>query len=104
MALAHFRMLIHELLNKDPDIVLEKVPLVVLGGKSAMCMAKNGKDTKHTRHISRRIHFVRNGEKCKMHKIDWCEVVLKLSNISTKNVGEPDLTPMVKYIMVIIDS
>ena len=30
MALAHFRMLIHELLNKDPDIVPEEAPLIVL--------------------------------------------------------------------------
>ena len=63
MALAHFRMLIHEFLNKDPDIVPEEAPLIFLDGKSAMCMDKNGKDTKHTRHISRRMHFVRNGEK-----------------------------------------
>ena len=69
-------MLIHELLNKDPNIVPEEAPLIVLDSKSAMCMAKNGKDTKHTRHITRRMYFVRNGEKCKMHIIDWCEVGL----------------------------
>ena len=63
MALAHFRMLIHEWLNKDTDIVPEEAPSILLDSKSAMCMAKNGKDTKHTRHIARRIHFVRNGEK-----------------------------------------
>ena len=73
MDLAYFRMLIHEFLNKDPDIVTEEAPLIVLYSKSSMCIAKNGKDTKHTRHISRRIHFVRNGEKLNMHKIDWCE-------------------------------
>ena len=43
MSLAHFRMLIHELLNKDPDIVPEEAPLIVLYGKSAMCMANNGR-------------------------------------------------------------
>ena len=63
MDLAHFRMLIHELLNNYPDIVPEEAPLIVLDSKSAMCMAKNGKDAKHTRHILRRMHFVRNGEK-----------------------------------------
>ena len=73
MALAHFRMLIHEFLNKDPDIVPEEATLVFLGSKYAMYMAKNGKDTKHTRHIARRMHFVRNEEKCKRHKIYWCE-------------------------------
>ena len=61
MDLSHFRMLIHELLNKDPYIVPEEAPLIFLGRKSAMCMAKNSKDTKHTRHIARRMHFVRNG-------------------------------------------
>ena len=57
MALAHFRMLINELLNKDLDIVPEEVPLIVLDIKSDMCMAKNSKDTKHTRHIEMIMHF-----------------------------------------------
>ena len=61
MALAYFRMLIHEFLNKDPDIVIEKYPLIILDSKSAVCMANNGKDTKHTSHIARRMHLVRNG-------------------------------------------
>ena len=39
-----------------------------------------------------------------MHKIDWCEVGLKLADIATKNVGEPDLTPKMKYIMVKLDN
>ena len=63
-------------------------------------MANNGKDTKHIRHIARRIHFVSNGEKCKMQKIDWCEGGLQLAYIGTKNVSEPDITPRMKYIMV----
>ena len=63
MALAHFRMLIREFLNKDPDIVPEEATLIVLDSKSSMCMAKNGKDTKHTRNIARRIHSVRTVEK-----------------------------------------
>ena len=70
MALEHFRMLIHELLNEDPDMVPKEAPLNVLDSKSAMCMAKNGKDTKHTRHIARIMHYLRNGKECKMHKID----------------------------------
>ena len=35
-----------------------------------------------------------------MHKIYWCEVGLQLAEIGTKNVGEPDLTPRTKYIVV----
>ena len=44
-------MLIHELLNKDPYIVPEESPLIILNRKSAVCMDNNGKDTKHTMHI-----------------------------------------------------
>ena len=67
-------------------------------------MDKNGKDTKHTRHIARRMHLVRNGEKCKNHKINWCEGGMQLAEISTKNVSEPDITPRMKYIMVRLEN
>ena len=78
--------------------------MIVLDSKSDMCVAKNVKDNKHTRHISRRMNFVRNGEKCKMHKIDCCEGGLQLADIVTKNVGEPDLTPSMKCIMVRLEN
>ena len=68
--------------------------MIFLDIKSAMCMAKNGKDTKHTRHIARIMNLVGNEEKCKMHKIDWCEGGLQLADIGTKNLSEPDLTPI----------
>ena len=69
-----------------------------------MCMANKDKDTKHTRNIARRMHFVRNGEKCKMQKMDWCEGGLQLADIGTNNVSEPDLRPRMKYIMVRLEN
>ena len=56
-------MLIHELLSKDLYIVPEEATMIVLDSKSAIYMAKNCKDTKHTRHIARIMNLVRNGEK-----------------------------------------
>ena len=35
-----------------------------------------------------------------MHKIDWCEVGLKLEEIATKNVWENELNSRMKYILV----
>ena len=35
-----------------------------------------------------------------MHKIDWCEGGLQLADIGTMNVSAPDLTPIMKYVMV----
>ena len=39
-----------------------------------------------------------------MHKIDWCEGGMQLADIDTKNVGKPDLTRRMKYIMVRLDN
>ena len=97
MDLAHFRMLNYELLNKDPDIILEEAPLIILDSNSAMCKADDDKDTKHTKINARIMHFVINGDKCKMHKIDWCEGGLQLTYIDTKNNGDADLTPRKIY-------
>ena len=46
MALETFRILIHELLNKYPDIIPEEAPIIILDSKSVVCMAKNGKEKK----------------------------------------------------------
>ena len=85
MFLAHFKMLIHELLNKNPDIVPEEATLNVLYRNYAMCMARNGKDTKHTRQIARRIHFLMNTENARFIKsigvkevCSWQTLVLRL--------------------------
>ena len=80
-------MVIHEFLNKDKYIDPEESPLIILDSNSDICMARNGKVTKHTMHIDRIVHFERNGEKWKMHSIDWCEGGLQLEYIATKNVG-----------------
>ena len=104
MVLARFRVLICELLNKDPYIVPEESPIIILYSKSDVFMASNDKDIKNTCHISRRVCFVRNCENCKMHKIDWCEGGLQLAYISTNNVGENYLNHRIKYIMIRLDN
>ena len=63
MTLEHLSIPMNELLNKDTYIVPEESTIIILDRKSAVCMAKNGKYTKHTRKIARRVHFLRNGEK-----------------------------------------
>ena len=104
MDLAYFRVLIHELLNKDPDKVPEEGPLIILDSKYAVFIANNGRDTNHNRHIARRVNFVRNGENCNIHKIEWCEGDMQLEDITSKHVGETDLNPIMKYIMVSLDN
>ena len=62
MALPHYRILNNELMNKDLDEVPKEAPLIMLDSKSSVFMANNDNYTKYTIQISRRMHFVRNGE------------------------------------------
>ena len=39
-----------------------------------------------------------------MYNIDWFEGGLQLADIETNNVGENDLNPRMKYIMVSVDN
>ena len=54
--------------------------------------------------FERRLNFVRNGENCKIHKIDWCQGGLQLADIATNNVDENDLNTKMGYIMLRIDN
>ena len=67
-------------------------------------MVKNGKDTKHTRKIDRRMKLVRNGEECNLHKTVWCEGGLQLPGIVTKNIREYELNPRLGYARVRLDN
>ena len=50
------------------------------------------------------MHFVSNGKKFNMHNIERCEGGMQLADIATKNFGENDLTPRMKYIIVMIEN
>ena len=56
-------------------------------------MYNNGKETKKTRNISRRMHFGRNGEECNLHNKVWCEGGLQMANNVNNNVREDKLNP-----------
>ena len=58
-----------------------------MDSKSALCVANNGKDKKYNRHVSRRVDFLRNGEKCRIQNIYWFEGGMQLEDIATSNVG-----------------
>ena len=47
MSLEHYRILNNEFLNKNAYLVPEQAPLIILGIKSAVCMARNSKDAKY---------------------------------------------------------
>ena len=86
--------------NKSP----EEAPLIILDRSSAVFIFDDSADTNHTSNISGRVHFVSNGDRCKMHKVDWYEGGIQLVDIVTKNFGENDLNTRMKYIMVSLEN
>ena len=74
------------MMNTDPDVVPDQSPIVLLDSKPAVCISTNGKDIKHTRQNSRRIHFVRNGWEWNLHDKVWREGVIKLVDIRNNNL------------------
>ena len=67
-------------------------------------MANNGKDTKHTRHIYRRMNLVINGEELKFNKTVWCQGVMQLAELTTKNSMEYELNPRLGFDMVRLEN
>ena len=103
MAVAHSRMLVNELNDVDPDDFGEAIKILV-DNTSAQAMAKNEKDTKHTRHIARRMHYVRDGQQIGAHDLNYIPADLNLADPGTKNLGADELEPRLKYMMCIIKS
>ena len=99
IALEHSRMMNNQLLNNDPYVVPEQAPQIILDRKSAILMSKNGKDTKHTRNISRRMHSARNCKECNLKNTVWCEGGLQLAYIVTQNFREDGLNARLGYDM-----
>ena len=88
MYLAHSRILNSELLNKDKYVVTEQAPLIILDKKSSVCMAKNGKDTKHTRKIDRRMHFKKMAKSEICTRQCGCREVCSCQTLEPKILGK----------------
>ena len=79
MDLLHIRILNNKLLSTDTYVVPEQATLIILDRKYYIRVDKIGKNTKHTRHISRIISLVRNGEDWNLYKKILFGGVLQLS-------------------------
>jgi len=71
--------------NKKP---FWKVPLI-LDSKSAIAMGSSFRDTKHTRHILRRYHYVREGVTANRFQMFWIKTDDELADIGTKQTPGP---------------
>ena len=74
----------------DKDYVpenIEKYPSsdVILDSAAAIAIASSDKDTKRTRNILRKYHFVRQGSALGQHKLGWIGTDDQMADPLTKN-------------------
>ena len=100
MAAAHLHMLLYDMKYlgtkhyNNAQLALPDPPTIIMVDNQAACrMSMNDKLTKHTRHISRRYHYVRQGAKMKLHAINWCPGDDMLADIMTKSTDPAKTTP-----------
>ena len=91
MAGAHTHMMLYDFLylgTPDYDTVQEKLPnpptVIMCDNQAAVQMAKNDQMTKRNRHIARRFHFVRQGQKLGLHILKYIKGEDQISDITTK--------------------
>ena len=96
MATAHMKMLLEDLEMQE---LSDPVPIIV-DSKSAHDMGHSFKTTKHTRHILRRYHYVKEGQKEGHHELMWIPSEYQLADIGTKSVTRKDLESRLTYLYV----
>ncbi len=87
IATSHLRMLLCEMEGINEANM--KATNVYFDSKSAIAMGNSYRDTKHTRHIMRRYHYVREGIASNRFTAQWITTVAQLADIGTKQTPGP---------------
>ena len=96
MGTAHIKMLLEDL-----ELVEISQPTpILIDSKAAHDMGHSFRSTKHTRHIMRRYHYVREGQLTGEHELTWIPNLYQLADIGTKPVTKTDLNNRLKYLFV----
>jgi hypothetical protein len=98
MAASHLRMLLCELEGVDESSMGPTTML--FDSKSAIAMGSSYRDTKHTRHIMRRYHYVRNEIAANRFTMKWIGTEFMISDIGTKQTPGPRHTFLMELIHV----
>ena len=110
MALAHLKMLLFDFENigkpdyNDLSEDKEVPPVLLVDNQATVNMARNFKPTKKCRHIARRYHYLREGERNKLHQLRWIPKEDQLADDLTKTQSEATAKPHVKRTLVELNS
>jgi hypothetical protein len=100
MASSHMRMLLYDYkhlgtkhYNKVNQMLDIAPSILMVDNQAAVQMGMNDKQTKLTRHIARRFHYVREGAKLGLHKLFWISKDHQLADILTKTQAATLINP-----------
>lgn len=99
MASSHLRMFLDEMELLAVDTVSPSIS-IFLDSSSAIAMGNSFRDTKHTRHILRRYHFVRTGVEASRYALLWIPTKAQLADIGTKQLSGPVSDYLIQFLMV----
>ena len=99
MNASHLRMVMNELEGKPQDEFGTPPIKILLDSQAAIAMSKNFKDSKQTRHMDRRRHYVREGSNEGRHELCYIPGDLMLADPGTKNCGKAEIQTRLKYMM-----
>jgi len=98
MAASHLRMLLCELEGiKEANMA---PTTMFFDSKSAIAMGSSYRDTKHTRHIMRRYHYVRNEIAANRFNMKWIGTEFMIGDIGTLQTPGPRHTFLVELIHI----
>ena len=106
MALSHLKMLLYDFenlgkANYDINESSDEIPPVLLvDNEATVAMSKYYKPTKKSRHIARRYHYVREGEKNNYHNIKWIPGEDQLADDLTKTQSSEKSKPHVDNTLI----
>ena len=108
MAMAHLKMLIQDLKylgSQDYDTkITEKshMNILLVDNEATVAMSKNYKPTKKNRHIARRYHYVREGERTQEHHLEWIPAEDQVADDMTKTQKKELISKHVERTLVIL--
>jgi hypothetical protein len=100
MAASHLRMLLCELEGiHDEDM---EPTSIYFDSKSAIAMEIKYKDTKHTQHIMRRYHYVRENISANRFTATWSSNEIQIADIGTKLNDSPKHKLLTEMVLVTV--
>ena len=102
-------MLVHDLktlATKNYKLEPEnnKITILLVDNEATVLMDKNYKPTKKNRHIARRFHYVREGERTKEHHLEWIPAEDQLADDMTKTQSREMIRKNVERTLVELPS